>query len=333
MSVISNALVAAGAPITPLQQADTEVKLTWNTSLTGSILGEEVLVVLPDMHLGGGDAGDIFRGNQQDAARDRLSRFVAALAKVAPQFPTMSIVHLGDLYDVWRAYPQYRDHPTSDYRVIEDAYGESLGILLQDLGARVCVGNHDAALGLFPPAWARSPSGVTGQLAYGHRFAGGRVLAFHGHQHETLAEAMATEGGSGAVRLATEVAKLSNPLSMLIQRGVDLLDDMFSDSELSLSDLLNARWPEVDAPDDAHGFDSPRWCDRDGRDVLQTLVGALPEASALRLVVVGHSHRPGVSAIHIDGKLVPLVDVGSWVWGRAQIAIASEGELQMWSVV
>lgn len=327
------ALRNAGVEIEPLIQDGSDVVLNWSTADTGPILDDEQIVVLPDMHLGGGANGDIFRGTSASANGDRFLRFVTALDSVKPSFPGLSVVQLGDLYDVWRAYPDYRDHPTSDYRVIEDAYGKALRHLVQgNLRARVCVGNHDASLALFPPSWARVPGGVTDQLAYGHYFGSGRVIALHGHQEQTLADAMQAQGGSGAVKLATEIAKLSNSLSQLIQQGVDILGDLFADSESALNDILSSRWPGADPPADAHGFTATRWCDRDGRDVLQRLFTALPNAAALRLVIVGHSHRPGISAIHIDGRLVPMVDFGSWVWGRAQFGVASEGELKLWTI-
>jgi UDP-2,3-diacylglucosamine pyrophosphatase LpxH len=328
---LATELQHAGVKLAPYQQAGADVALRWDPAVTGPILGGEVLVALPDMHLATFGAGDIFRGTDP-TARDRLLSLLKGLVDVGKSVPAMSIVHVGDLYDVWRAYPEYKDHPTSDYRRIEDAYGDCIGMLTQTLGARVCVGNHDAALGVFPPSWARTPNGVTTQLAYAHTFGSGRVLAFHGHQEDSISRAMQAQDGSDVVQIMTEVAKISNPLSQLVQRGFDMMIDFFSDSALSLTDTLGARWPGADPPPDAHGFTSPRWCDRAGRDVLQRLVGALPNADALRLVIVGHSHRAGISAVHVEGQLVPLVDVGSWVWGRSQLAIAREGELRLWTI-
>jgi hypothetical protein len=165
-------------------------------------------------------------------------------------------------------------------------------------------------------------------------FSEGRVLAFHGHQADRIDNAMASHGGSALVQIATEVAKLSNPLSQALQIGIDVLADFFGDSGISLTDALNTRWHGVDPPADAHGFVATRWCDRAGRENIQKVAGALPNASDLRLVIVGHSHIPGISAIHVPvpGRLVPLIDVGSWVWGRSQLAIAREGEIKLWTL-
>ena len=333
MSALSDALKNAGVKLGPFQQAGTDVALTWDPAVTGPILDDRVIVVFPDFHLASGGAGDIFRGSD-GGGLGRLLPLLKALLGVAPQFPKLTVVHLGDLYDVWRAYPDFSTHPTSDYDVIEKPYGDALGLLVEQLNARVCIGNHDGGLGLFPPAWARNDDGsVNGQLAYGHLLSNSRVLAFHGHQEDTIDRALGGSQGSDAVRLATEVARLSNPLSLGIQQGISLVIDMFSDDTFSLTDLLGSRWPEADPPADAHGFRSPRWCDRTGRATLQRLVGALPGASGLRLVFVGHSHRPGVSSVHVNGRLVPLIDVGSWALGSSQFAIVTEGEVRLWHIV
>ncbi len=336
MSTFSSALATAGVSMTELTQDGSPVTLTWNTAVTGPILGDVVIVVVPDVHLASGAGGDIFRG-ANGTANARLVSLLSGILKIAPQFPDLVVVQLGDLYDVWRAYPGYATHPSSDYRIIEGAYGDAVGLLTEQLNARVCVGNHDASLALFPPKWARDANGASnGQLAYGHLLAASRVLAFHGHQEDTLAQAMASQGGSGLVRLATEVDRLSNPLSLAIQRTVDLATDFFGDGEPSLAaaiaDTANAMWPIAPPPTDAQGFQSPRWSARAGRDTLEKLVGALGYAAGLKMVIVGHSHRPGVCGMLINDKLVPLVDVGSWVWGRSQFAIVCEGELKIWEV-
>jgi hypothetical protein len=62
--------------------------------------------------------------------------------------------------------------------------------------------------------------------------------------------------------------------------------------------------------------------------VLQGVAGS----STVRVVFVGHSHRPGVTAVSVNGRFVPVVDVGSWVWGASQIAIGVEGEIALWNV-
>ncbi len=131
MSRFSDAL-AAKVGISAFQQAGADVALTWDTAVTGPILDQVALVVLPDFHLASGGAGDIFRGNQGTGA-GKLKALLQAILDLAPSFPELVVVHLGDLYDVWRAYPAYSTHPTSDYTTIERPYSEELGLLTEEL--------------------------------------------------------------------------------------------------------------------------------------------------------------------------------------------------------
>ncbi len=331
MSAFTEHLASHGAPLTPLEQAGRTATLTWDTAVTGPILGEQILVAIPDMHLSDGGAGDVFVGLPHGQL-SRFSRLIGALASAKAAFPATRIVQLGDLYDVWRAYPEYRDHPSSDYRRIEQAYGPVLGRLTQELRARVCIGNHDAILGLYPPSWARTPSGPTGRLAYGHLLGGGRVLAFHGHQEAHVEEAMAAQGGEDTVKIATLAAGLWKAPSQMLQEELDLASELVSDPEWSLSDMLARHWPFVAAPPGEHGYCSPAWCARNGRERLGRLASEVPGAANLRLILVGHSHCPGISMTEIRGRMVPLVDAGSWIQGKSQIVIAEEGRLTLFSV-
>lgn len=324
-------LAKHGVALKPLEQTGVPLVLRWDTNITGPILGDDTLVAFPDMHLSGFSAGDIFRGTDPNALV-RLTKILRAFTAARTSFPSLRFVQLGDLYDVWRAYPEYRDHPTSDYRTIEDAYGEALGLLVQTLQARVCIGNHDATLAQFPPSWARRADGrVTKQLAYGHRFGARRVLAFHGHQEDTL-DRLPSQDGAFFVKLATEAAKLSNPLFQSLEQKLDLVSDYFGDTDLSLHQAFSEGWPDATAPADTQGFTASRWCKRGRRELMESLLGRLDGASELRLVFVGHSHRPGIAALQIQNRLVPIIDVGSWVWGRSQLAIATEGQLALYDI-
>jgi hypothetical protein len=335
---VSNAIVdglrAAGLSVTPLQQEGRPVRLTWDPAT--EILGTRAMIVIPDIHFATGLTGDVF-ANDGTSALATLSRLVDATIAVKGSWEAsgkrLSVVQLGDLYDVWRAYPTYVDHPTSDYRIIEDAYGAVLGKLMGPADARVCVGNHDATLALYPPSWGRDANGPNGRLAYAQSFVNGRVLAFHGHQVDQLVEAMGGQEGDSAAKLATIVAKLSNPLSMLLQRGVDFAIDFFSDPSVEqFEDVAARQWPEWTAVGATGPFSAPRWSDRDGREHLRAVLEGITGSSTVRVALVGHSHRPGVTAVTVGDRFVPVVDVGSWVWGAAQIAIGVEGELALYEV-
>lgn len=333
MSPFLSRLTAAGAVLEPLRQAGEEVTLEWDTAITGPILGDLILVALPDLHLSDGGLGDVFVG-VESGARARMERLLRALVVAKASFPRTRVVQLGDLYDVWRAYPRLQGQlpEGATYELIDKPYSEILDLLLNQLRARVCVGNHDAILALFPPFWARTADNKpTGQLAYSHLFGSGRVLAFHGHQDKAVGEVMADVGGTGVVKLMTTMAaKLSAPLSQGLQKTFDLAMEFFDDPTPALFD---GRWRAMDPPSGMPGFSSRCWCDRNKREELGLLASAMENASNLRLLLVGHSHCPGISMTEVQGRAVPLIDVGSWVQGKSQIAIAEEGRLTVYTVL
>ena len=331
-NAVAAGLAARGVGLTPLLQDELPVRVSWNVE--ENILGTRALIVIPDIHFANGGDGDVF-ADGDGTARDRFARLVDAIVSFKASYEAsggrLSVLQLGDLYDVWRAYPEYVDHPTSDYRVIEDAYGAVIDKLVGAADARVCVGNHDATLALYPPSWARGPNGPNGRLAYAQSFVQGKVLGFHGHQIDQLVETMGGQAGAGAARLASIVAKLSNPLSQLLQRGVDFTIDFFADPSQFL-EIADRSWPRSSSLSDTQVFSCPRWCDRDGTEHLRAVLSGMAGASTVRLAFIGHSHRAGVTAVSVGGRIVPVIDVGSWVWGASQIAIAVEGEAALFTV-
>src|SRR5262249_46249592 len=151
-----------------------------------------------DLHLGDGGDADIFRGKQGMGAahRERFEKFltaaVAAKAALTAQGRRLSVIQLGDCYDVWRAFPFHENVPGRTYSAIRDAYSKVESLLIDDLDARFCVGNHDAILAQFPPDWAFTAGA---RLAYSQRFCSGSVFAFHGHQGDALADTLASQHG------------------------------------------------------------------------------------------------------------------------------------------
>jgi predicted phosphodiesterase len=45
----------------------------------------------------------------------------------------------------------------------------------------------------------------------------------------------------------------------------------------------------------------------------------------VRVALVGHTHRPGIDWTVVEtGRGVPIVDAGSWTYGRAEFAVIAE---------
>jgi hypothetical protein len=334
-NIVCESLREQGMLVAPLVQGGVEVKLTWVPKAADPILEDRVIVVLPDIHLSNDGDGDIFRQNKA-TRHARLRLFLQALIHarelVEHHGRRFSVVHLGDFYDVWRAYPEYKDHPTSDYRAVETKYADVIDLMINGLDMRVCVGNHDANLARFPPWWARNQLGPNGRLAYAQRFAGGKVVAFHGHQLDQADEAMQAQDGSTLVKIATIAAKLSNPLSLLIQQGIDLQIDLRADHALALDGLSTGGWEKSRTLRDQGGFSCSRWCDRLNMQHAKAVLERTVFSNALRIAFIGHSHRAGITATHVGERFVPVIDAGSWAWGQSQFAIAVEGEVSLWNL-
>jgi hypothetical protein len=197
--------------------------------------------------------------------------------------------------------------------------------LIDDLDTRFCVGNHDAMLAKYPPDWAFTAGA---RLAYAQRFCEGRVLAFHGHQGDDLVDQLAAQNGQIWVALGSALSSVLNPAGMALQEYIDKREDAYPGDQ-------DGGWPVGVAPARPTAFRCERWSDYKGRPArFQNIfrAAALSVAQAMRLVLVGHTHRPGISWFGLDGRIVPVIDVGSWTYGRSQFAVVSEGNASVWEL-
>jgi len=291
-------------------------------------------LVLPDLHLGDGGDADIFRGKQSGgtAHRDRFQRFLtavaAAKATLTAQGRRLSVVQLGDCYDVWRTFPFHENVPGRTYSAISTAYSKIESLLIDDLDARFCVGNHDAILANSPPDWAFAAGG---RLAYSQRFCAGSVFAFHGHQGDEIADQLAGQHGQFWVALGSALSAILNPAGMALQQLIDQREDTYPGD-------TDGGWPVGPAPKPGTPFRAKRWSDYHDRPARfqKMLLAAKATTPSLtqpiRLIVVGHTHRPGLSWFELDDRVIPVLDVGSWTYGRSQFAVIEEGNASVWQL-
>ena len=140
---------------------------------------------------------------------------------------------------------------------------------------------------------------------------------------------MSAQDGQFWVSLASLLSTITNAGGQALQEAIDRREDGLSASEDG--------WPARIAPTWGP-FGAKRWSDRNGRDErVGKIFGGLGKvnpsvASAARLVIVGHTHRPGVGWFARGDQLVPVVDVGSWTYGRSQFAICVEGSVSVWQL-
>jgi UDP-2,3-diacylglucosamine pyrophosphatase LpxH len=266
-----------------------------------------VAIIVPDVHLGWGN--DAFRYNDPARAQ-RLERFLDTVAALrAAVGGRLDIVQLGDWYDFWRS-PSVT--PAEAKHNIEAQYP---GVVsrARELGVRHCIGNHDARL-TQPELRAGLDVEIVRTVGHGHR-----VLCLHGHDTETLASIAVDEStarlGLNIVTALTSTPVLG-PLAALIQRVVD-----GSSKEPWIDSAESLPWPNAKVPGPA-GWAAP-WVGRGNAVPLGAAVSGfeLCASRELQVVFVGHSHRPGIAWCPVAGRRVPVVDVGSWTYGRTEFAV------------
>jgi hypothetical protein len=105
-------------------------------------------------------------------------------------------------------------------------------------------------------------------------------------------------------------------LGSFVQRVIDgSSKDPWSENPASVP------WPKAAVPGPA-GWAAP-WVGRSSAVQLGAAISGfeLCVSQEMQVVLVGHSHRPGISWSPVAGRRVPVVDVGSWTYGRAEFAV------------
>ena len=276
--------------------------------------GGEVAVVVPDIHLGTG-AGDIFQEASPER-KGRLERFLHVLAGLRDRVGAAAFkaVQLGDFYDLWRK------SPSADYAqacaTIESEYD---GVIQ---GARAlpllhCIGNHDADFYRMRPPVSQIDVAVW-------RTIGDRFLCLHGHDFVSLRDVQVDPGADPLLlSLVNSIARipLTSSLDLALQAHFD--DSFQEDPILSQPSLTSKPWPHTQPGADGWNADSP-WVDRANRgDIGQMLFDTEGIADTrIDVAFLGHSHRPGISWCRIEqNRRIPLIDVGSWTYGRSEFAV------------
>lgn len=268
----------------------------------------EVAIVLPDVHLGWGN--DVFRYNNPQRER-RLERFFDVCRELKAHVGgALEVVQVGDWYDFWRAPGLTAAKAKS---IIEAQYP---GVVrrARELGVKHCIGNHDAAF-VRPEIRKGIDAEIVRTLGQSHQ-----ILCLHGHDTETLGS-IAVNGTAEAIGLnILNIVNSTVPglglLGSVLQRVFDASSqDPWSSNPNSLP------WQPAVVPG-PKGWGAP-WV---GRDSAVNLGGAvrgfeLCVRQEVQVVLVGHSHRPGISWSPVAQRRVPVVDVGSWTYGRSEFAV------------
>jgi len=268
----------------------------------------EVAIVVPDVHLGWGR--DAFVGD----APNRITRFEAfldVLAAMRASGTELDVVQVGDWYDFFRAPSVTKANAKAN---IEKSYP---GIVKRAaaLGMKHCIGNHDSVF-VRPEIRKGLDVEIVRTVGDAHR-----VLCLHGDDTQILTS-IAKQGALDSIvlnllTLFATAHPIGGALAGFIQK---LADKSSADPWSNKKDSLP--WPVAKVPGPSNW--SAPWVARASAVDIGGAVAGLELCLGVKfqLALVGHSHRPGISWCPVSGsRRLPLVDVGSWTYGRAEFAV------------
>jgi hypothetical protein len=310
-----------------------------------SVLGQQSLIAVPDVHISDGTAGDIFL----DGDAENVTRFTATLAAINDYWKaedaagaSASVLQLGDWYDVWRAIGH--DATQAQFAKIDNvpAY-QTLLALDKQLDLAHLIGNHDASFTHALPD-RRVSDGDRFRFGFGLAESNGRCFALHGHQVDELVGVPSPPHDQKVVWLSTLAAE--HGFSAV--RG---LEDFFDKEGASagaffhwLTALVGLNRPDpVPTPrvrkEPPAGFIGS-FVEREGNEQLVQIASKACQKlyaspNPLELLIVGHSHKPCISwTQHPDSQQpVIVVDAGSWVQGAAQILFGADDHITVFDIV
>ncbi|MCA9639503.1 MAG: hypothetical protein KC492_02385 [Myxococcales bacterium] len=306
-------------------------------------IGQQALIALPDVHLAGGNAGDVFYNGDPENPR-RLTAVLKAMQTYSLQNQPTTLLQLGDWYDVWRSIGS--DAQSSQYNLIDDvpAYQELLG-LDKALELAHCFGNHDASFTHALPD-RRVADQNRFRFGFGLLNSGGRVYALHGHQADSIQGEPNSSGEIRAVWLGTLAA---NYLSSKFRNLEEFMDKQGNfegakDWLLKLVGLNRDDPTPTGRPPQAPPSDGQTWhakfVQRESMASLVAIAQAAVDrlytnAASLELLVVGHSHKPciGWTPHPNTKKPVVVIDCGAWVYGQANLMFAAGNVAAVYDIV
>jgi hypothetical protein len=280
-------------------------------------LSVDAAIIIPDVHLGIG-RGDCFQ--ETDPTRvARFASFLNVLARLRDSLPPQrfAAVQLGDFFDVTRTTAPGASFDTR-LDILFGAYPEIMRVATA-LPLLHCIGNHDHEL--FDNRAELPARGINAHIV---RALGGGVLAFHGNDFVSLADVeLDVNYQTWLLSLVQSVVTMPviGPAIDALQRYFDasLQDPIFGDTNNT-----SLAWPVPPAGSVFPAGWSAPWVFRDGAAQLgqPLLCWEQDVGQQVTLAILGHSHRPGIGWTQIGfNRRVPLVDVGSWTYGRTNFAV------------
>lgn len=280
-------------------------------------LSVDAAIVIPDVHLGIGRA-DSFQ-ETTPARVIRFERFLSVLAQLRDALPRdrFAAVQLGDFFDVMRTTApgaSFEDRLNIVFRAYPGIVAAAKALPLLH-----CIGNHDHEL--FDHRADLPTLGINAHIV---RALGPGVLAFHGNDFVSLADIeLDVNYQTWLLSLVQSIATMPVVGGAVgaLQR---LFDGSLQDPIFENTNQTSVAWPGAPPNSSLPGGWSAPWIVRDGATQLgEPLLGwEQTVAHQLEVAIVGHSHRPGIGWTQVDfDRRIPLVDVGSWTYGRTNFAV------------
>lgn len=288
------------------EKAGTKVSIFKNFRLSSAkAMTSKLTLCIPDMHLlEKGPTDDFIDGNP--ARLDRFLEFLDFLNDLKEK-EKIEIVQVGDMYDLWQA--------RGNTNLIVEAYPDIIG-LVDKLKPVYVVGNHDIDL----VRWFKDKGEAFGRRwRYFSTVKGkSRVIYEHGFQADL---ANNQENWMGA--LGREITKIVGMMEY-IHPDIDIELGSMWDGVVRLFNKYNVFSPK----NDPQGFNAHELM-RYYFDLMekynsgQTLDHYGPGEADLVIAVIGHTHNARLVQLPRNGKVLHLMDCGSWVNGGHEFGVLS----------
>jgi len=289
-----------------MKKAGKKVSIFKNFRLNSpKAMTSKLTLCIPDMHLlEKGSTDDFIDGNP--AHLNRFLEFMDFLNDLKEK-EEMEVIQVGDMYDLWQA--------RGNTNLIVEAYPDIIG-LMDRLKPVYVVGNHDIDLvrwfkdkgEAFGRRW-RYFSAVKGKT---------RVIYEHGFQADL---ANNQENWMGA--LGREITKIVGMMEY-IHPDIDIELGSMWDGVVRLFNKYNVFSPK----NDPQGFNAHELM-KYYMDLMEKYNGGHtydhygPDEIDLVIAVIGHTHNARLVQAPRNGKVLFLMDCGSWVNGGHEFGVLS----------
>ena len=292
------------------KRAGNKVSIYRNFRLSSpKTMTSKLTLCIPDMHLlERGPTDDFFDGNP--ARLDRFLEFLDFLNDLKEK-EEIEVVQVGDMFDLWQA--------RGNTNLIVQAYTDIIG-LVHKLNPVYVVGNHDIDL----VNWYKDKGEAFGRKWRHYSTVEGkrRAIFEHGFQADM---ANNQESWSGAI--GREITKVVGMMEY-INTHIDVELGAVWDAVVRAFNKYNVFSPKNDPQGfSAHELMKYYFDLIEKYNSGQTFDHYGPGEVDLVIAVIGHTHNARLVQVPRNGKVLHLLDCGSWVNGGHEFGVLSGNDM------